>query len=124
MDVATSLGRVETTLKALKAQQVPCDLAVAMYCQYRAPGDYALPIQKVLDMLAGAWRLGLAYQVGALWGFTKRRLRNGTVVDGVDYWPELRECYERMKAASDDWEHFPPFSTVPPETFWAPLGDL
>ncbi len=123
LDVASSLGRVEMTLNSLTAAKVPCDLAVAMYCQYRQPGDYALPLQKVMDMLAGVWRLGIEYKVGALWGFTKRRMSGGQVVDGVLYWPELETCYERLQMASGDWQHFPPYA-APPETFWAPLGDL
>ncbi len=123
--VEASLGLVDAALKGLTTAGVPCDLAMAMYCQYRQPGDYALPLQKVLDMLAGVWRLGLAYRVGACWGFTKRRMSNGQVVDGVDYWPELQTCYGRLKAASGDWQHFPPYAVTPPVTpFWEPLGDL
>jgi hypothetical protein len=78
-----------------------------------------------MDMAAGVWRLGLEYRIGAVWGFTKRRLHNGQVVDGVDYWPELRECYDRLKTASGDWQTFPPYADQPPpDDFWAKLGDL
>jgi hypothetical protein len=115
ISVDESVNKVKAVLKEMKAKHIPRDMALAMYCQYRAPGNYALPLQKVLDTLTKMWSLGIDYEVGAMWCFTKYRRDGTTLVDGVDYWPELQEALDRMKKASGNWEWFPPFSSaIPP----------
>jgi hypothetical protein len=114
ISVSESVSRVKAVLKEMKAKHIPSDLAVAAYCQYRAPGNYALPLQKVLDALSAMWGLGIDYEVGSIWAFTKARRAGTQLVDGVDYWPELQEAINRMKSASGDWKNFPPFSSATP----------
>jgi hypothetical protein len=106
-EVSTSLQIVRANMNALANADVPMDIAVAAYCQYRGPGDYALTEQKVLDMMAGVWDLAREFHVGSLWLFSKARFHGEVLVDGVDYWQSIATAVERMKAASADWTHFP-----------------
>lgn len=121
-DVPYSLGRVDETLEILTRAGISCDLAVATYCQWNGE-TYDLSEQKVLDMLAGVWRLGVFYKVGAFWCYTRRKPIAGPVIlDGLEKWPNLQTAVNRMKAASGDWQHFPPYHQ--PVEFFEPLGAL
>lgn len=132
-DIAWSLGRLNDTLQALHAAQIPCDIDLGTYCMWDGT-VYDIPEQKALDWMGNVWRLvvhgvenlGGPYPIGAIWCYTRRKPIAGPVVlDGLEHWPNLQTAVDRMKAASGDWQHFPPFGEAPPaEPFLPPFGSL
>lgn len=126
LTVAQSTDLVRTALYDFHQLGIQCDLAVSTYRQWNGTG-YSLPEQQVLDMLKAAWDLAIEFKVGAVWCYTLRKPITGPVIlDGILKFPDtIGVAVDRMRGASGDWQHFPPYAeSPPPDSFWAKLGDL
>lgn len=102
-----SMQTVETAARRLQSAGVPVALVVPAYCQWHTDGSYTWTEQAVVDRLKALWDLALALHITAMVGFAKRRVYDGRLVDGVDYWPAIGEAWARMRAASANWQQFP-----------------
>lgn len=109
-----TITRVREDIVRCMDANVPFDLVVATYCQYRFPGVYALTEQQVLDALVVVWDLARAFGAGAVWCFAQERFDHGVLVDGYAHWPNLAEAVRRMQAASSDPNVFPRRESAPP----------
>ncbi len=125
LSVEESTDLVRTCLYDFQQAGIQADLAVSTYCQWNGT-SYALSEQKVLDMLKSAWELAIEFEVGAIWCYTLRKPISGPVIlDGILKFPDtIGVAVERMRAASGDWMHFPPYAPPPSGIFWERIEEL
>jgi len=114
-----SMATIESATRRLISAGIHCAFVVPVYCQWHTDGSYTWPEQVIVDRLHDVWALGVVLGVTAQIGFAKRRVYNGAVVDGLEYWPAIAESWARMKTASGAWQTFPVRSgsptPIPPE---------
>src|SRR6185369_9250788 len=103
-------ARVSATVYGLRraghavALCLPCDRGI------KGDGTYTWSEQQICDVLGWLWPVTIHEGVTAVWGFAQRRGPH----DGLDAFPSLQECVDRMRAASPDWRLFPVAATPPP----------